>query len=143
MNRAIPVCLLALCASAQTVFEFHSGFWVNLHHFLYEQARSSSPIASDLPEWQRALEYYKRKMVSHDMLSREMETVNNTLSDLESATTLQSSKLGRELITVLEDAAPEYRKRWWPEHERANHAWIASVEPLLEKHTSALTRELA
>ena len=21
------------------VFEFHSGFWINLHHFLYQQAR--------------------------------------------------------------------------------------------------------
>ncbi len=24
---------------AQPVFEFHSGFWINLHHFLYQQAR--------------------------------------------------------------------------------------------------------
>ena len=22
------------------VFEFHSGFWVNLHHFLYHEARA-------------------------------------------------------------------------------------------------------
>lgn len=25
------------------VFEFHSGFWINLHHFLYEQARARRP----------------------------------------------------------------------------------------------------
>lgn len=28
-------------ASTRPVFEFHSAFWVNLHHFLYEQARLS------------------------------------------------------------------------------------------------------
>ena len=25
-------------AAQQTTFYFHSNFWVNLHHFLYEQA---------------------------------------------------------------------------------------------------------
>jgi len=25
------------------VFEFHSGFWTNLHHFLYQQARLKRP----------------------------------------------------------------------------------------------------
>src|SRR5271170_7605067 len=51
---AIP-CLCALLAAAAApcraqevesiygplpVFEFHSGFWVNLHHFLYHEARA-------------------------------------------------------------------------------------------------------
>ncbi|HET6268300.1 MAG TPA: hypothetical protein VFG11_11330, partial [Acidobacteriota bacterium] len=58
-------------------FEFHSGFWINLHHFLYEQAllqkknkgaaqtastqtagmpRSLSPEQQQL--WQSAVDYY-------------------------------------------------------------------------------------
>jgi hypothetical protein len=30
------------------VFEFHSGFWVNLHHFLYYQARAKD-AAKNIP----------------------------------------------------------------------------------------------
>src|SRR5271169_5295970 len=26
------------------VFEFHSGFWVNLHHFLYHEARARTAV---------------------------------------------------------------------------------------------------
>src|SRR5574337_1049536 len=29
-----------LSQGAFPAFEFHSGFWVNLHHFLYQQARA-------------------------------------------------------------------------------------------------------
>lgn len=133
-------------AAAQTPaasFDFHSGFWVNLHHFLYEQAMSRSPLPSDSPDWQRALAYYKSEMTPHDMLSREMEAVNNTLGDLEAAKSLNGSGLDARLIAVLEGAAPEYRKRWWAEHDRANGAWIAAVQPLLAKYGGAVSRALA
>src|SRR5215212_6693396 len=57
-------------------FEFHSGFWLNLHHFLYEQALlrkrasgpaqtaswAASPDGKLSPErqrlWDAALDYY-------------------------------------------------------------------------------------
>ncbi|MDP9147428.1 MAG: hypothetical protein M3N22_07190, partial [Acidobacteriota bacterium] len=29
------------------VFEFHSGFWVNLHHTLYQEAKFRNPPAPD------------------------------------------------------------------------------------------------
>lgn len=31
------------------VFEFHSGFWINLHHFLYQQARLRKSTPQDVP----------------------------------------------------------------------------------------------
>lgn len=124
-------------------FEFHSGFWVNLHHYLYEQASPGSAVASDTPAWRRALDYYRREMVKQDMLSREMEAVNNTLSDREAAASIEGSGLQPELIAVLEDAAPEYRQRWWPVHDAANRAWIAAVRPLLAKYGAGITGEVA
>jgi hypothetical protein len=27
----------------QDIFDFHSGFWMNLHHFLYQQALAALP----------------------------------------------------------------------------------------------------
>lgn len=124
-------------------FEFHSGFWVNLHHYLFEQASPGGVVASDTPEWRRAVDYYRREMVKQDMLSREMEAINNTLSDLERAASIRSSGLQPELIAVLENAAPEYRQRWWPVHNAANRAWIAAVRPLIAKYGGVLTGEVA
>ncbi len=53
LTRSITLLLCALllapAVATQTpgeppvpVFEFHSGFWINLHHFLYQQARQQS-----------------------------------------------------------------------------------------------------
>src|SRR5581483_6822339 len=124
-----------------SIFEFQSGFWVNLHHFLYEQAMGSDTV-SDSPEWRHAVDYYG-DLAKKDMLSREMEAINNSLSDRETATSLEGSGLEPALVEVLQEAAPEYRKRWWPEHDRANRAWIEAVQPLVQKYGPALTRELA
>src|ERR1700731_963492 len=83
------------------VFELHSGFWVNLHHFLYLQARlmngnSSStdsgrgaappddPLASltdfpaeEIKAWQAAVAFYAKDLARRDLLlNGEMETIN-------------------------------------------------------------------
>src|SRR5258708_3128982 len=74
------------------VFEMHSGFWVNLHHFLYLQARllkgnSSStetgrgaaqpdelPVslidfpAADIRDWQDAVAFYSKDLAGRDLL---------------------------------------------------------------------------
>jgi hypothetical protein len=93
------------------VFELHSGFWVNLHHFLYLQARlmngnSSSmdsgrgaappdePLASltDFPAeevkaWEAAVSFYAKDLARRDLLlNSEMETINNRLSEMETCT---------------------------------------------------------
>ncbi|MGB6945460.1 MAG: hypothetical protein WBE37_23890 [Bryobacteraceae bacterium] len=130
-------------ARADSTFEFHSGFWVNLHHFLYEQAGSQTPLADDSPAWQRALEYYRREVVKRNLLSDEAATINNRLSGLDNAPALRDSGLPPGLIAALEAAAPIYKARWWPDHDRANRAWIAAVTPLVSKYSESLKKELA
>lgn len=144
MTCWILAALLLPAAHSQTttIFDFHSGFWVNLHHFLYEQAMGSDAV-SDSPEWRRAVDYYRGSLAKKDMLSREMEVINNSLSDRETATSLEGSGLEPALVAVLQEAAPEYRKRWWQEQDRANRTWIEAVRPLVQKYGPALTRELA
>jgi hypothetical protein len=105
-------------------FEFHSGFWVNLHHFLYEQAMMGTPSQSDPPEWRDALDYYRREVTKRDLLTDEAAEINNRLSDLESSPSLKDPGLPRDLTAVLDAAAPIYRDRWWTEHDRANRVWI-------------------
>ena len=43
----------------------------------------------------------------------------------------------------MEAAAPIYRSRWWPEHDRQNQAWIATSRPLVAKFGDGLKEELA
>jgi len=96
------------------VFEFHSGFWVNLHHFLYLQARlmngdSSStdssrgaappnePIVSllDFPAkqiqaWQDAVAFYRKDLAKRDLLlNSDMVNINNSLSEMEACPDLE------------------------------------------------------
>ncbi len=43
------------------VFEFHSSFWMNLHHFLYQQAR----IQEELPTRRAGQQHYSEKDPAH------------------------------------------------------------------------------
>jgi hypothetical protein len=142
--------LLAFAASAfaqntpaTPVFEFHSGFWVNLHHFLYEQATAESPAPSNSPEWMAAVAYYRKEITKLDLLTNEAARINNRLSGLEDAAPAANSGLSPDLIAALDAAAPIYRAQWWPDHDRANRAWIAAAEPLIERYGEALKKGLA
>jgi hypothetical protein len=88
------------------VFELHSGFWVNLHHFLYLQARlkkggaasldtgrgaappNESAVslaglsAGEVAAWQAAVTYYEKDLAGRDLLLNvDMENINNRLAD--------------------------------------------------------------
>ena len=96
------------------VFEMHSGFWVNLHHFLYLQARllnhnsfstdtgrgaaqpDEVPVsladlpAGDVRAWQDAVSFYARDLAGRDLLlNGDMEIINNQLSLMESCPDLE------------------------------------------------------
>ncbi len=95
------------------VFELHSGFWVNLHHFLYLQARLKKGGASTLDTgrgaappnesaaslaglsteevaaWQAAVTYYEKDLAGRDLLLNvDMENINNRLAELETCADL-------------------------------------------------------
>ena len=91
------------------VFELHSGFWINLHHTLYYEARlrkaaaspdktgkTSGPVLKTSPEakpaftaaeqkaWEDAVSYYTANFVDKDLLfSGELVELKNQLSDFE------------------------------------------------------------
>ena len=95
------------------IFEFHSGFWVNLHHFLYLQARltknnlaSTENVrgaaaanedavslndfpAAEIRDWQSAVAFYSKDLAGRDLnLNGDMETINNRLSEMETCADL-------------------------------------------------------
>ncbi len=100
--------------SPNPVFEMHSGFWVNLHHFLYLQARllqsrgSSTetgrgaaqpdevPVSlidfpeADIHAWQNAVAFYAKDLANRDLLlNGDMEIINNQLSLMETCPDLE------------------------------------------------------
>jgi hypothetical protein len=101
------------------VFEFHSGFWLNLHLTLYQEARkrllppaqiergakASGPALKALSDptsglsdserraWEDALAYYTANFSSKDLLfAGEMVQLKNQLGDFEDCADLSGSK---------------------------------------------------
>jgi hypothetical protein len=146
-------------------FDYHSGFWVNLHHFLCEEADARGSQTQTIPfepetaedekahaslspkerkRWQQSVEYYESKVIEHDLLKDpEMEKVKNRLEDLEDSASLRGSGLDPGLVAALDRAAPVYMAHWWPQHDKENQAWIAAVSPLVERDGARLSREIA
>jgi len=166
-------------AAPVPVFEFHSGFWINLHHFLYAQARapkgpapdssrtaaedaaSRSPAprpisldalnAKEREDWNAAVDYYAQDLAGRDLLfNGDMVNINNRLAELETCADLSgrsmpqcASGLRPELIATLERAAPVYRARVWPEHDRANRIWLSAAAPMARQMGLDLAHQLA
>lgn len=151
-------------------FEFHSNFWLNLHHFLYHQARlrraaaedaASSPSPGGLaqnvqavrPEelsaeeqtpWKEALDYYAANLAGRDLLfNGDMVNIKNRLVEWEKQPDLSTSGLRAEFIAAMGKAAPIYRAHWWPAQDRANRTWVAALEPSVARTGEELGVRLA
>jgi hypothetical protein len=149
------------------VFAFHSSFWVNLHHVLYEQARlrSNRPVMRTQPgqgkagnallaleglseqerrAWADALEEYERSLAGHDLLfDQDMVLMNNRLAEMGDRESAAATGFLPGIIAALGRAAPIYRVHWWPEDDRANRAWIEGVAPLVEQMGEQIARQLS
>jgi len=142
------------------VFEFHNGFWINLHHFLYHEAhqlRSSGRrpgggpafgqaglTAEEQQAWKASLDYYAAHLADRDLLfNSDLVAIKNRLEEVEAEPDLRKSGLEPELETALERAAPIYRAHWWVAQERANRAWVVAATPFVQRLGGILAEKLA
>lgn len=155
------------------VFEFHSGFWVNLHHFLYHEARARlaardtpSPVAPALRQapgalpaltpaeqktWNQVISYYVANYAEKDLVvNLDLILLKNQLGDFEDCNELSGRKkpscdagLPGKIGPMLEAAAPIYRAHWWVDQDRANRRWVARVAPLVREQGVGLAERLA
>jgi hypothetical protein len=128
-------------------FEFHSNFWINLHHFLYQQAMEESRGRAK-PEgdaaWNDAVQFYKTNVIGRDLLfDRGMNRIDTALASADSPLRDDTAALDKNLRTILNAAAPIYRARWWPAHDRANRFWIRATVPLVDELSARLTQQIA
>jgi hypothetical protein len=120
LTFAVPFCRAQQVESIYgplPVFEFHSGFWVNLHHFLYHQARArlaardrdaartagpalkqkpgSAPTltAAEQKPWDDAVAYYIQNYADKDLLVNiDLILLKNQLGDFEDCNELLGTK---------------------------------------------------
>jgi hypothetical protein len=142
MASGLAIATLRPAAQTTALFTFHSNAWLNLHHFARVSARGG-PAPAGLPEedsrqWAAAVEFYKPYAARDVLRDQGMVDIKSALRKAEGKTNLEGIAVDAALKAALERAMPIYQKHWWAEHDRANRAWIAAVQPLLERHGNAL-----
>jgi hypothetical protein len=141
-------------AVGSSLFTFHNGFWVNLHHFLYVLGRARNGAAdsqrravrkaqadldgfSSLSEqerqaWADAIAHYSDGPSKQDVIfDRELIAITRALANVNDSDSLAGADLPAPLRETLERAAPIYRKVWWDRHSRSNQARIEELRDLL------------
>jgi hypothetical protein len=126
-------------ATARNSFDFHNGFWINLHQRLHQAAGAEAPVAvpvkseAERTKWQSSVGYYREQMVHRNLLFDDgMIAVKNALEDGEQSSSLSSGEgLPAAVIDALESAAPAYRANLWNRDRRFNREWIGHTQPLI------------
>jgi hypothetical protein len=151
--RQRAVCLLLLVSQSIWAapvakagqFEFHSNFWLNLHHFLYEQATRphESLVGEDKAVWDNALAFYRHSMVNHDLLTDlRMRAIDTELAEDETLPRLAGNSEETELWDNLNSVAAIYRAHWWGDHDHRNREFIAAVAPLVQRYGPLIGKQL-
>ena len=149
-------------AAINEFFELHSGFWLNLHHFLYlravlatSDARKDGATAVDriVPvrqmtseqriTWSKALVYYRQFGNGDPLRDRALITANYELSDAGNSSSVDGRRLTREMRISLEEAAPVYRALWWDDQDRRNRQWIERASLLVRRHGKNMSSRIA
>ena len=152
-------------ATSKRIFVFHNDeLWLNLHHFLYVLGRaenkttdSSRTAVVSAPKdeeegltkaspaekltWRKAVSFYANDLSKKDAVFDEpLPSITNALAQAADAKSLAQVKIDPAVASVLESAAPVYRKLWWRRHHTANVEWQRAIQKLLDQHGDAILK---
>ena len=133
-------------AQQKPLFTFHSNAWLNLHHYVRSNARGgpapTGVTQEEGAQWAAGVEFYK-PYVPRDLDADEgMVAIKTALRGAEGTSSLDGIAVDAPLKTMLERLMPIYQKFLWPEHDRANRAWITAMQPLVDRHGPPLSQAL-
>jgi hypothetical protein len=156
--RLLITTLLLVAQASAPIFRFEAdGFWLNLHHFLYVlgRAQNGAPDAkrraveaapadqveglkglseADRKAWADAVTFYANGLSKQDpIFDRDLITVTNAMRVPPTATS-KALKVDAALLATLDQAAPIYRRVWWPRHQKANNESVREFAGYLGVH---------
>jgi hypothetical protein len=166
LSLAVPVHDVAhLQVQERQVFTFRSGFWANLHHFLYVLGRARTGEAdrrraavvqapadvaglaarseAERLAWDECVHYYAGGLSRKDaVFDGDLIEVTRTLAAAPDDSDLAGLGLDPGLVGALRIAAPVYRAVWWPRHSRTNTARRDDLQSMIDKHGASAVRRL-
>lgn len=155
---------LSICAQPRApIFVFHTDeFWLNLHHFLYvlgraenkerdtareavagapaEQERGFEKLSGNEQKiWREAVAAYAAEVSKRDLVfDAPLPAITNALARAGDTRSLTGAEVDPAIATILQRAAPIYRKAWWSKHRDANRNWQKSIQALVDRHGAAV-----
>jgi hypothetical protein len=165
LSLAVPVPAPVHGQADGHLFAFRSGFWVNLHHFLYVQGRAragtpdsrrlavvkapadleglASRSETERAAWDESIRRYEVGLSKKDaILDDELIGITRKLAAAGNDADPATLGLPSDLVATLTLAAPVYRAVWWPRHSRANAARRADLQGSLDQHGAAAVTRL-
>lgn len=145
--------------ASSALFAFWSDADLNLHHFLYQWARSTAAkgdggvvqvpekgrlgelSAEEKAAWEKALAVYREKLVERSLLfDKDLKALRDAVVGKRAAAGLAAS--GPEALAALDSVRPIYRRHFWAAHDAANRRWIEAVLPLALRHEKTIAPRL-
>jgi hypothetical protein len=91
--------------------------------------------------WRDSVDAYAQGPSKKDIVFDDpFPAITKSLTQLDDAKSLDGSQIDPAVASILERAAPIYRKAWWPRHHKANQDWQKSVQKLVDLHGATLLR---
>lgn len=157
--RLLVLALVLIGQTATPIFRYETdGFWLNLHHYLYVLGRAEAKMpdsrreavagaAADQAEglqalgeadrqaWREAVSFYAATWSKKDLVfDADLIAITNQLKRAPSDRAAATLEIDAEVATVLDRAAPIYRRAWWTRHREANRAWVAGMQEFVTRY---------
>ncbi len=131
-----------LAESQRVVFDYHSAFLMNLHHYLYDAAflhkdkletqTCQQPLsAAEQQTLRDAVAFYRNRFEGLDQLNDPtLQGIKQALSVGDQRRNAKGLQLSPELVQVLHASGPVYARCRWEADDRSNQSWIRQARAL-------------
>lgn len=135
-------------------FEFHSDYWINLHHFLFQKAGRSQEKklkedgyqlleineaavykgldTEQSKKLEEAVEYYQKNIVNKDLI-RQLGKERVWLQKQNADNRITDTLFSKAYTKVLNQASEVYKTTFWPLHMKQNELVIERHLPIVKK----------
>ena len=146
-------------------FQFYSHFWINLHHYLFQEAAyvHHKKVTADADRIARffrqsdrettkeenavilaALAFYERELIKLNLtFNARLHGIKTALTQTDPDEPTPLADLEPELGDVLSSAAPVFKKHLWEKQHQSNRQWIADQRKLVEEISEEMVTGLS